>query len=219
MKKKGIVILGGILIVAVFVVVICFVVFSGKSNATVTIDLNGTWYVYQYAEYKVENEFMVFENGKVSDYRDGSIEPYVSSTYTYEEDSLKMPDISKDFTVRIISDNNIILIEPDTKEWKMIRIASADKEVTAVTPSDLVGEYNVIMFAGEPRNNETMIFTDSMLTDIRDGKEYISCSYEIVSDNLLNALDIKKEYSVFKNGNILMLIDNADNYVWEMTEK
>lgn len=220
MKKKGLIIAGGILIVAVIVAVVCFIITGDKGNTpTSTVELDGTWCVYQYAENKIDNEFMVFNNGSVSDYRDGNEDPYITSSYTYENGNLVMPEISKEFTVRVVSDNNIILVEPDTREWKMIKVSKGDRDFKNLTASDLVGEYAVVMVAGEKRSNEVMAFTDSTLTDTRDGEKYISCSYEIVSGHLLKAADISKEFYIYKNDNILMLIEKDEGYVWELIAK
>ncbi len=220
MKKKGLIIAGGILIIAVVVAVVCFIITGDSgSNPTSTVELEGTWCVYQYAENKIDNEFMVFNNSSVSDYRDGNEDPYITSSYTYENGKLTMPEISKEFTVRVVSDSNIILVEPDTREWKMIKVSNGDRDINDLTASDLVGEYTVVMMAGEQRSNEVMVFTDSTFTDTRDGEEYLSCKYELTSSNLLKASDISKEYYVYKNSNVLILIDKADGYVWELIAK
>ncbi len=220
MKKKGLIIAGGILIIAVVAAVVCFIITGDNdSNSVSTVELDGTWCVYQYAENKIDNEFMVFNNGSVSDYRDGNEEPYITSSYTYENEKLVMPEISKEFTVRAVSDNNIILVGPDTREWKMIKVSNGDRDIKDLTASDLVGEYTVVMMASEQRSNEVMVFTDSTFTDSRDGEEYLSCKYELTSSHLLKASEISKEYYVYKNGNVLMFIDKADGYVWELREK
>lgn len=220
MKKKGLIILGGILIVTVMAAVCWFVLLSGKDEKMITtVELNGTWYVYQYAENKVDNEFMIFDNGVVSDYRDGNEKAYISSKYNYENGTLEMDEVEKKFSVHAISDNNIILVEPDTREWKMIRVAEAGQDIAAISISDLVGEYEVVMVAGEQRTGEVMVFNETKLTDMRDGEEYLTCNYELVGEHLLNAKDMSKEYYVYKNGSVLMLIDKTDGYVWELKEK
>ena len=220
MKKKGVIIAGGILIIAVLVAVFCFIITSNNVIfQTPTVELDGTWYVYQYAENKKNNEIMVFINGSVSDYRDGNEDPYITSSYTYENGKLIMSEISKEFSVRVVSDNNIILVEPDTREWKMIKISNGDRDFKDLTTSDLSGEYDVVMVANEKRLNEVMTFTDSNLTDTRDGAKYISCNYEIVSGHLLIAKEISKEFYIYKNGSILLLIEKDAGYVWELKAK
>ena len=221
MKKSILVILGAIAITIVLGGVLLFIGNSAtSSNGIVTVDLNGTWYVYQYGSDIVENEIMVFSDGNVFDYRDDSDSPAITSTYTYTSDGiLNMHDVSREFTVRIVSENNIILIEPNTIEWKLVRIADPEQKIEEVTNDKLQGQYIVKMVAGEVRTNEEMIFTENQLTDVRDGEEYISCSYEMRSGHLLYAIELSKEYTVFINGTTAMMIDKAANYVWELVLK
>lgn len=101
----------------------------------------------------------------------------------------------------------------------MIKVSNGDRDNKALTAADLVGEYDVIMVAGEKRTNEVMTFTDSNLTDTRDGAKYISCNYEIVSGHLLKAADISKEFYIYRNGSVLMLIEKDEGYVWELIAK
>ena len=82
----------------------------------------------------------------------------------------------------------------------------------------MVGEYDVVMVAGEKRSNEVMAFTDSNLTDTRDGEKYISCNYEIVSGHLLKAVDISKEFYIYKNGNILIFNDTTKDFLYTVAE-
>lgn len=220
MKKKGLIVSGGILIVAVIITSVFFILYGDKGNiSTTTVKLDGTWCVYQYAENKIVDEFMVFNNGSVSDYRAGSEDPYVISSYSYDNGKLVLPDISKEFVVRVVSDNNIILVEPDTREWKMIKVSNGDRDFKDVAASDLIGEYDVVMVAGEKRSNEIMTFTDTNLIDTRDGNEYISSNYEIFSGHLFKATDISKEFYIYKNGSVLMLIEIDEGYVWELLAK
>ena len=219
MKKKSLVIAGGVFIVVVLAVVIAFVIIGGNNTSALEVDLNGTWCVYQYAENKIDNEFMVFNEGVVSDFRDGKEDPYITSSYTYENGTLVMAEISKEFTVRVISDNNIILVEPDTREWKMIKVSNGDRDIKELTPADLIGEYTVVSVAGEPRENEVMTFSDTKITDTRNDEEYLASQYELTSGHSLILNDISKEFYVYKNANAMLLIDKVDGYVWELIEK
>lgn len=218
MKKKGLLIGGGILIVLVLVAIIGFIVFTGnKDKTSETLQLNGTWCVYQYCENMLENEYMVFEDGNVSYYKGDSSEAFFTSSYVYENGVLLLEDNSMEYSVRIISDNNIYLVEPDTREYKLVRVSSSGQDVVSVTEENIIGEYDVISVAGEQRVNETMTFTESNLTDYRDGSEYLTSNYELVSDHILTASDIGKEFYVYRNGDYLILIDRADSYVWELS--
>ena len=73
--------------------------------------------------------------------------------------------------------------------------------------------------AGEPKENEVMTFTDTKITDTRNGEEYLSSQYELTSGHSLKLNDISKEFYVYKNANAMLLIDKVDGYVWELIEK
>lgn len=217
--KRTLVIIGMIFILVVAAGIAVFSLNVTSDNPGQEIDLRGTWFVYQFAEHKIRNEYMVFDDDSVSDYRDGKSLPFMTSTYTYEDNRLILPDVPKEFTVRIISENNIILIEPDTREWKMIRVTLNDQIVEPVTPANLAGEYDVLMLAGEKRSNEIMTFSETQLVDYRDGEEYLSCSYEMKSDHILYAIDLQTEYHIYKSGNYVLLVDIAEGYVWELHKR
>ena len=85
--------------------------------------------------------------------------------------------------------------------------------------TDLVGEYDVLLVAGEKRTDAIIAFTDTTLTDTRNGEVFLSCNYELNSGHLLNAPEISKEFTAYKNGSSLMLIDNTDGYIWELKKK
>ena len=220
MKKRIGLIIGGVLIVAVAIIVIILIKLGYGKDAGTAVNLESTWVVYQYGADKVDNEYMIFTENEVSDYRDGNTDPFVKSSYTYKDGLLNMPEINKEFTIKVISDHNIVLVEPDTKEWKMVRVASSDGNIKKIGAADIVGDYTVISVAGEKGENEFMSFTESSLVDTRDGKEYIACDYNLDSEtHLLHADQIGKEFIVYMNGNNLLLIDVADRYVWELVKK
>ncbi len=218
MKRKIGFVLGAFFIIAVTAVSFCLIIFSKKTSEQ-KISFEGVWLVYQYAENKVDNEIMVFDKNTVSDYRDRNIDAFSTSSYTYENGELNMPDVSKKFTVRVKSDNNIVLMEPDTKEWKMARIASSISSISNLSPADLAGKYNVVRVAGETKHNEVMTFSETTLVDTRNGEEYISCDYLLENNgHLLHATEIGKDFLVYMNANNLILIDCADRYVWELAK-
>lgn len=220
MKKAG-TIVGGVFIVAVVAIVLVFIISNTNSRTTDTLDINGVWRVYQHGENKVDDEYMSFDNGKIIDYRNG--EEYASAEYTYADGVLSIPEILKEFTVAIKSNNYIILIEQNTIEWKLARISSSasnNLNITEVTVNSIVGEYDVTMVAGEKRNEEIMSFSEVSFVDKRNGKTFLTSEYTIESNShLLHASEINKDFWVYLDGNNLVLIDCADRYVWELVKR
>lgn len=74
MKKKPLwLVLGGVVIIAVFAVAISLILSSKKNednlNSNQKLDLKGVWLVYQYLDNIINDEFMVFTEDTVADYR------------------------------------------------------------------------------------------------------------------------------------------------------
>ncbi len=68
---------------------------------------------------------MVLEGSQAADYRDGAETPFLSTTFTLNDGTtLRMEDIGKEFAVQQVSENNVILVEPNTMEWKMFRVSA-----------------------------------------------------------------------------------------------
>lgn len=217
MKKLWLAVGGAVIIVAI-ALVLFFTLFYRGDNATNSIELNGSWLVYQYGENKIDDEFLVFEGNTVKDYRNSEV--FATSTFTYSNDKLDMPDISKEFAVSVKSDNFIVLIQPDTVEWKLARVSNEASSIAGLTAEELVGEYDVVMVAGEKRTGETMTFTPDSFSDVRDGNAYLSCKYYLDNNgHLLHASEIQKDFFVYVNGKNLILIDCTDRYVWELIKQ
>lgn len=220
MKKKIALIVGCVLIVAVAIIVVILIKLGYGNNGDLSLNLESTWIVYQYGADKVDDEYMIFTEDEFLYYRDKKAEPFVKSSYTYKDGLLNMPEINKKFTIKIISNNNIVLVEPDTKEWKMVRVASSDGNIKRIDSTAIAGDYTVVSVAGEKKDNEYMSFTESSLVDTREGKEYLSGNYTFDSDtHILQADFIDKAFLVYMNGNNLLMIDTVDRYVWELVKK
>ena len=225
MKKKILFILGSVFVVCVLVGVILFITLSGENNNnnnennddnSNSFILDGKWYVFKYGDDFISDEIMIFNNGQFSDYRGTLENPAFSSSYTYEEDSLVLSDLNKQFVVRVVSNNYIIFIEPNTKEWKLIRVADCDNDINNVTSAQIVGEYQLLMVAGEERQNEKLVFSENSFVDYRNGEQFLQSSYEILNGHTLVATDVSMEFYVFVYKDALLLIEKNTGYVWEL---
>lgn len=64
-------------------------------DSVANIDLCGTWKVLNHAGTPVDNEYLVFDDTTVNDYRDGNTTPYIQSAYTVKGSELNLTDASK----------------------------------------------------------------------------------------------------------------------------
>ena len=219
MKRKILFGLGGLFIVAVLTSVLVFVIGCDTPEPEEKFAIDGIWAVYKNGDYLIENEFMVFDNGIVYDYRDGNEEPFITSSYAYEDGKLNLSEINKQFSVRIVSDCNVYLIEPNTNEWKLVRVADLGEDIPEFTKEKLQGEYQLLSVAGEAKEEEYLTFTQDKFTDVRNGEQYLESKYEIVDGRYLKVTDLNMEFYAFKYKDTLLLVQKEVGYVWELIEK
>ena len=217
MKKKGLLIAGGALILVVIIAIAIFLAATAKP-ADPTIDLTGIWKVYRYGDDVISSEYMIFDSEQVSDYRDGAAEPFISSSYTWvDSTTISMEQNKRTFTVRQVSENNVILVEPNTIEWKMFRVSANGVQPGDFDPAALPGKWNVVMHAGQAITNESMEFTETALTDYRDGAVYLESEYIWNEDGTLTATGLNHTFEVYaSDDNTIILFDLTDGYLWEL---
>jgi len=217
MNKKVGFIAGGVVIVAVFAAVISLVLLRQPESPVQEPNLAGTWKVYQNAGDRLSDEFLTFTADSV-DYYKGDVEtPFASATYEVKGTTLTIEALGKEFTVRVLSNNQVVLTEPNTIEWKLHRIA--ENEITGATlPKDtLVGSWNCVMMAGEVRENEVLDFTETTITDTRDGKTFLSTSYAWIAGQTITLDDPSMVFLVYRpSADVVILYDTNDGYLWEL---
>lgn len=220
MNKKIGYIIGVIAIILVIGAAIWFIL-SGEEPADTAseIQLDGTWLVYQCGEDMSRTEYMVFSGQTVSDYRNGEAEPFASGTYTFDGSTLEVADMDLTFSVQVISENNIVLTEPNSRVWRLLLVGGTDGVIAPVTAEAIVGEYDVTVVGTEKRTNETITFENNSFSLVQNGAQSAASRYEMTDAHTLSLPDISREYYVYTNGNKLLLIGRADNGVWELVRK
>lgn len=77
--------------------------------------LIGRWNVIYRAGNEIIEESIEFSNETLSDYRNGSIEPFLTSEYIWQDDKTIFADkLNKAMKLYVISDNTISMVETDT---------------------------------------------------------------------------------------------------------
>jgi len=217
MNKKVGFIAGGVVIVAVFAAVIAFVLLRQPEGLTQEPNLIGTWKVYQNADKRLSDEFLTFTANSVDYYKGGVETPFTSATYEMEGTTLTIEALGKEFTVRVLSDHQVILTQPNTIEWKLHRIAENEKMGATLPENTLVGSWDCVMMAGEKRENEVLEFTEATITDTRDGKTFLSTSYAWTAGQTIALEDPSIVFQVYcPSEDVAMLYDINDGYLWEL---
>ena len=230
MNKK---VFGGIGIVVIIIAVAMIMVFLmstkdtnvNKNVLSISDDyFKGTWCVAQRSGVAVTNEYFVFDENYVSDYRDSSEEAYMSSLYSIiDSGMLSMSDVSKKFVIEAVSNNIVKLIDTDNKEvWSMLRCSGDGLDFDKFSASEIEGTWNVLFHGGQAVQGETMLFDNGVFVDYRDGstEPYLESTYEWTKNGhmLISKLDL--EIEVFKTGNNSFgLIETDTGYIWEIEKE
>lgn len=218
MKKKSLVIVGAVVMIAVFAAVLIFVLNGQVGQSENSISLSGTWLVFQHGDALPRDEFLVFSDSNVSYYRSDDSDPSITSTYSIDNTTLSATDIDTAFNIRAISENHVELTETNTIVWQLLLVGDASADRGAVIPQSIEGIYNVNIVGEERREEETMTFTATHLSFVQKGSEAISSDYTLTSDGVLRLMDINRDYYVYANGNNFFFIGTDDNGVWELAK-
>lgn len=223
-KKKIFIGIGAAIIVIGVIAIVAFLLATGNvENSVANVDLCGTWKVLNHAGTPVDNEYLVFDDTTVNDYRDGNTTPYIQSAYTVKGSELNLTDASKKFSIRTVSVNNLILTETDTTyEWKIIRCDGDGISLPELDQKIIEGTWKVTMQAGNVIENEEMIFENGTITDYRDNKSdaYLESPYSWSSERKLYVEKLGLVCTVFPvSEDLIIMVEDGTGYVWELERK
>ncbi len=92
--------------------------YPNENMSAIEVDnsvVTGKWNVtYRDTAHPIENEYLVFEDGKMLDYRNNDETPVATMEYTWNQNDIVIPTINKTMVLHIISENEIVFIETDT---------------------------------------------------------------------------------------------------------
>lgn len=74
--------------------------------------VSGKWSVtYRPTEEPIVNEYLVFENGMLADYRDNSEKPSIEAKYEWNDNIITVPDLEIEMMGSRVADSRIILVD------------------------------------------------------------------------------------------------------------
>lgn len=230
-KKKLLFIVGGIFIAVTLAAMLLFV-FSSDNNVapeTVSIKLDGAWKVVAYIQAGTvnipEDEYVAFSGGIANAYRNDNVNPYATSAYTFTEATypnweLNLSDISRKYTVSVITDNYIRLYESSSIYLELIRYANEDLNDLAFAEDVVVGKWEVVYRnTSEVITDEKLDFHDGILDDYRNGsaEPVVSVPYYWNEDGCIcvDALDAKMRCYPLSD-DVIIFVEAKMGYVWEL---
>ena len=222
--KKKVYIGAAIVIVAIAMIALMVFVFSGKPAET-SLELSGVWKVAKNVnEGSIsipQNEYMIFNNGEASDYRDGDPTPFAKSSYKISGDTLELPDISRTYHISQQTEQYISLYTADDTYISLVKADSEETLNRPFDPASVTGKWNVVYRpTAEPIVNEYLIFENGKLADYRDNSETpsIEAAYEW-NDNVIKAPDLGVEMLGSKvAADRIILVDINEGYIWLLTK-
>lgn len=224
MKRKSVYLICGIILVAAIAALLAFVFSGGDTTENGKFDIAGTWRVVTYVKggtaTLIDNEFIVFADGQVKDYRDGGAEPYVSSSYSVDSAmTLEMPEISKKYTVDKRSDNHIRLYESAEIYMYLIRYPNADMSKVTIDPAIVTGKWNVVYRdIDRPIPNEYLVFENGQMHDYRESAETPAATMDYVWNGnqiVIDAINKTMTLHIISSTEIAF-IETDTGFIWEL---
>ena len=223
MKKKIIYIFCGIFLISMILFLTLFAISGEDLNSDIEIDIEGTWRVVTYVNNNtvelVENEFMVFSNGWAEAYRDGSIEPYASSSFIIDSSGkLELSDISRTYIIDDKSQNHIRLYENSNVYMYLIRYPEEDMNNIEIDTSIVNGRWNVVYRDADNYAGEYLIFEDGIMHDYRvEGGEPTATINYIWNENQIVLSTINKTMLLhIISDTEIAFIEMDTGYIWEL---
>lgn len=223
MKKKAIFITCTVVALLAIAAMIVFV-FSGRDSDVPeqkVPDLSGAWEVAAMfqngAPTFVDGQYMTFSDGRAK-YYNGNETPSAESSYSIDVDTLKLPEISREYKVVVDTENYVRLYESHEKWMVLIRYPSDDLTETPVDKTKLQGKWNVIYKAGGAVS-EVLEFSEDTLNDYRNGATTpdATSAYSWKEGAIVYAEKWNKEFEYhYVSESTIVFIETDTGYVWEL---
>ncbi len=225
MKKPVLFVLCAIVVVIALVVSILFV-WGGKEdqNAPQLPDLTGYWTVAAvYANDTptfVDNQFMTFQNGTASMYKDTIDQAYATSTYTVNEAAqLLLPDISREYKIDKKTDRCVRLYESPTQYMLLIKNKADSLTPAACTAEDLNGKWNVAMKGDQFNNGEVLEFTEGNLRYYKQGaSEPFATAAFVLENGSIRAESLGMQMKCYATSDQSFALIEQSGIVWELVK-
>lgn len=196
-----------------------FLIFTNQNNDIINnAILDGSWRVLEYNKQKTNDEFIIFTSENFAFYHNQENEPYLQGTYKYDNNEIILSEYNKKYNIVKLSNNNIKLIESSSNfEWNLLRCSLDGTADKIINNEMLIGDWNVIMHAGSPRNNEILNFTEESLRDYQNGEIYLESNYTWNDTNMLYIDEANLSLEVYViNNNTLAMVETESGYIWEL---
>ncbi len=219
MKKISYITISTITLIA-FVGLLFFAFF--KADIPPSLDLIGSWKVV--STVTTDNstlpdcEFIIFnDKGTALSYKNDLDKPYVSLSYELNNNTIKLPDISREFVVTKLTSNIIRLNSTKDTYMYLVRFPNENMSLPEIEIS-FVGRWQVLCHSGNNTVDEVIEFDNVTMKAYRDG----SANPAITSTYFHTANYITIESMSLKllilplSTDTVILVDSSTGEVWEL---
>lgn len=217
MKKQTLFyILGGALLLLAVVAIVLVVVLFPKDSGAEPFDIKGSWYVYGGNNSTGNDEYMVFDETKVSLYREKE-NAYFSGDYTFEGDYINIPALSKNFYFKQDSTTSFYMIEGNSTCYMLVKVKEIFPTLNIET---LQRTWKLIEKAGHVEVDQTLEFTATTITYTKNGAVQ-TFNYTWENSNTFKEERLG-EFKVFVlDESIVELVQyiNGEKYIWKLEAK
>lgn len=170
MKNKLYIIIGSIIIVLAIVAAGIFLIATKDVKpSTSSFDFDGTWRLFDSTATTAEEQYLVFENGRVSFYKEKD-KAYLTSDFKYTGGLLELPEADVEFVMNIGTDNCLFLYGPNAVAYTMVRYAGEPFVEPNYNMSLLLGNWDIVLRGKEARENETLVLEGNTMKNDRNGQ-------------------------------------------------
>ena len=220
MKNKIWVIIGSLVIVLAIVAAGIFL-FSTKDvkPAARNFTLEGTWKLFNYNTAMVDEQYLVFADGTVNGYKNGSATPNITSKFEYSTGMLRLTDLGVVYKVDEITDNCLALYDANVTEYALVR-GTGDGISCPTFDWDLLnGAWDVVLHGKDFVGSEQMVFDGASVKVYRDGNAtaYLDSTFTIEEGNMLAVSSIGLKLNLcYLDSDIAVLVETHTGYAYEL---
>ena len=168
MKNKLYIIIGSIVIVLAIVAAGIFLIATKDVKpSTSSFNFDGTWRLFNSTATIAEEQYLVFEDGRVNFYKEKD-KAYITSDFKYTGGLLELPEANVEFVVNIGTDNCLFLYGPNAVAYTMVRYTG--EPFVEQNMSLLLGNWDIVLRGKEARENETLVLEGDTMTNDRNGQ-------------------------------------------------
>lgn len=157
MKNKLYIIIGSsILVLAIIAASVFLIAAKGLKSSTLSFVFNGTWMLFDSTTTAVNEQYLVFDDDRVSVYKEKG-KAYTTSDFKHTDGLLKLPESDVEFVVDIGTDNCLFMHGPIAVMFTLVRYTEEPFVEQNYNMSLRHGTWDVVFRGHKAYENETLV--------------------------------------------------------------